>query len=210
MSILPTPSALRAAAGRVLETVLNRTLALDPESAAQLAPLDGRRIEIAMQSPNLHFAVSVREGRIVIGPPDSEAETDLSLKASLGALLARALPGNAPQGHGKITISGDAELAQRLQKLVARFDPDVEARFVAAFGEIAGVQIYRAFQGGFAAMRDNAKAFARDGAEYLTEESRDLIGRAELSAFCDDVDELRDAVERLERKVARLAMSPRA
>lgn len=41
-------------------------------------------------------------------------------------------------------------------------------------------------------------------AEYLTEESRDVVPRAELEAFYDDVDALRDDVERLAAKLARL------
>ncbi len=204
MSLLPTPSTLRAAAGRLLETALNHVLALDPQSATQLTALEGRRIEVALASPDLRFSATLRDGRIAIGPPDATAETDLSLAGSLGALLARALPGDSPRGIGRVTISGDAELAQRLQKLVQRFDPDIEARFVALFGEIAGVQIARALKQGLDAARDNAKAFARDAADYLTEEGRDVVGRAELAAFCDDVDELRDAVERLERRVGRL------
>ena len=205
MNLLPSPSTLRAAAGRMLETALNHVLALDPQSAPQLAALEGRHIEVALAAPDLRFAATLRNGRIHIGPPDGSVETDLSLAGSLGALLARALPGDAPRSIGRVTISGDAELAQRLQKLVQRFDPDIEARFVSVFGDIAGVQLARALKQGLEGARSNAKAFARDAADYLTEESRDVVGRAELAAFCDDVDELRDAVERLERRIGRLS-----
>ena len=41
-------------------------------------------------------------------------------------------------------------------------------------------------------------------AEYVTEESRDVVPRAELDAFHDDVDALRDDVERIAAKIARL------
>ena len=41
-------------------------------------------------------------------------------------------------------------------------------------------------------------------AEYLTEESRDLVPREELAAFHDDVDALRDDVARLAARIARL------
>ena len=43
---------------------------------------------------------------------------------------------------------------------------------------------------------------AQNAAEFVTEESRDVVGRAELNAFHDDVDALRDDVERLQAKVA--------
>ena len=45
---------------------------------------------------------------------------------------------------------------------------------------------------------------ARDSADYLVEERREVVGRAELEAFHDDVDALRDRVERLAARVARL------
>ena len=41
-------------------------------------------------------------------------------------------------------------------------------------------------------------------AEYLTVESRDVVPRAELDAFHDDVDALRDDAERLAARIARL------
>ena len=45
---------------------------------------------------------------------------------------------------------------------------------------------------------------AAKAAEFVTEESRDVVPRAELDAFHDDVDALRDDVERIAAKVARL------
>ena len=46
---------------------------------------------------------------------------------------------------------------------------------------------------------------ARNTAEYLTEESRDLPARVEVEEFLEDVDRLREAVDRLESRVAALA-----
>jgi ubiquinone biosynthesis protein UbiJ len=49
-----------------------------------------------------------------------------------------------------------------------------------------------------------ARGLARDAAEFVTEESRDVVAAAELAAFHDDVDELRDRAERLLARVSRL------
>ena len=46
------------------------------------------------------------------------------------------------------------------------------------------------------------KEFAGSAADYLTEESRDVLGRDELDAFHDDVDAIRDDVERLAARVS--------
>ena len=101
-------------------------------------------------------------------------------------------------------IEGDAELARRLQKLARDFDPDWQLPFVRVFGEIAGVQVAKAFAAGLRQAQVVGRNLAETAAEYVTEESRDVVPRAELDAFHDDVDALRDDVERIAAKIARL------
>jgi len=199
--------AFKPLAGRVLEAALNRLLALDPEAPAQLARLDGRRIELALAAPPLKLAVTVEGERLRVGPAGGDVPADLSIGATLGALLRQLPPLRDSESApvGKLSIAGDAELAQRLQKLMQGFAPDFEAPFVAAFGEIAGHQIAKALQSGFAQARRGAATFARDTAEFLTEESRDLVPKAELEAFYDEVDAERDRSERLAARIKRLA-----
>ncbi len=198
------PSLIKSTLGRLLGVALNRAVALDPAFPAQLATLEGRRLDFHLTAPPLAFAMTVQAGRFCIGPVSSESESDLSLSASLGAVLSQLLPGRENTATvGRMRISGDAELARQLQRLMQRYEPDIEGQFVAVFGDVLGVQFARAVKRGLDTLREGGKALARDGAEFLTEESRDLVPRAELEAFCDDVDELRDAVERLERRMQR-------
>lgn len=206
MSDSPPLNPVHAVLGRTLEFALDRALALDPDTLAALVALEGRELALALQAPPLALRLRVEQGRLRVGP-DRGAEPDLSVKATLGAVLAQVLPGR-DRGSlpvGQVRIGGDAELARRLQQLAQRYSPDVEEAFARAFGDVAGVQIARALKRGLDGARHAASTLARDTAEYLSEESRDLVPRAELDAFLDDVDELRDAVERFERRVARIA-----
>lgn len=197
------PHLIKSTLGRLLEAALARVTALDPDFAAQLAPLEGRRLEFALTAPPIALAATVREGRFHIGPPATDA-ADLSVRATAGALLSQLLPGASATPSGRITISGDAELARRLQQLVQRFDPDVEDAFARVFGDVAGVQIARALKQGLDWSRRTAGNTLQDAAEFLTEEDRSIVGKAELAAFHDDVDVLRDDVDRIERRLARL------
>ncbi|MCK7592493.1 ubiquinone biosynthesis accessory factor UbiJ [Pseudomarimonas salicorniae] len=206
MNELPAP--LRAAlpmAGRALEAALDRVLALDPETRAALPTLDGRRIQLHLAAPPLSMELRVEGDRLRVGPATTTGEPDLSLKTTLGAMIGQLLPqaGSAP-GAGRMRISGDAELAQRLQKLARGFDPDFDAAFSRVFGEVLGVQIARALREGLRQGRELGGQAARGAVDYLVEERRDLVSRAEQEAFFDDVDELRDAVERLEVRIGRL------
>lgn len=197
--------AFKPLAGRALEAALNRLLALDGDSRDAVAALEGRRIQLAVEAPALALEIKVREGRLAVGPADPAHEPDLAVRGSLGGLLAQ-LPLLRPASAqaGKVRIAGDAELARQVQKLAERFDPDWNLPFTQVFGEVIGVQVAGAVRAAFRHGRDGAARFARDAADYLTEESRDLVGRAELDAHHDDVDALRDRVERLQARIQQL------
>lgn len=196
-------------AGRALEAALNRALALDPDAQASLRALDGRRVALRIESPPLALEVKVDAAALSVGPVDAEQEPDLGVRGTLAGLLGQ-LPmfrrDDAPP-VGKLRIEGDAELARRLQTLAKNFDPDWQKPFADVFGDVIGVQVANAF----ATALKQARTFAANGAEtlaeYVTEESRDVVPKAELDAFHDDVDALRDDVERLAARIARL---PRA
>ena len=203
----PSPfDALKPLAGRALEAALNRALALDPDTREALKPLDGRRISLALEAPPLALQVRVDGQRLAVGPVDAADEADLAVRSTIGGLLAQ-LPflrrDDAPP-VGRLRVSGDAELARRLQTLATRFDPDWERPFTAVFGDIIGVQIASAVKSALQQLRSAGEGLVQNTAEFVTEESRDVVGRAELNAFHDDVDTLRDDVERLQAKVERL------
>lgn len=207
---------LKPLAGRALEAALNRALALDPETRDALQPLHGRRVALHVAAPTIALQVSVNGDRLEVGPVD-EGEPDLAVRSTLGGLIAQlpALLGkglrndNAPP-VGKLRIEGDADLARRLQRLAERFDPDWQQPFAAVFGDVLGVQIANAFRASLRHARQAAGSLASNTAEYLTEESRDVVGRAELDAFHDDVDAVRDDAERLAVRIERLRGSLRA
>ena len=197
---------LKPLAGRALEAALNRALGLDPDTREALKPLDGRKIALSLDAPALALQIDVAGERLQVGPVESSQEPDLAVRSTLGGLLGQLpfLRKDNATPVGRVRVSGDAELARRLQTLAERFDPDWQQPFVAVFGEIVGVQIANAARGALRQLRSVGGNLAQNAAEFVTEESRDAVGRAELNAFHDDVDALRDDVERLQAKVDRL------
>lgn len=204
-------------AGRALEAALNRAIALDPDTRDALQPLDGRSVVLALDSAEAPLALRMRvEGtQLRVGPVDAEQAPDLAVRSSLGGVLSlgmrMVLPrllGAAADDEampvGAMRIEGDAELARRLQRLAERFDPDWQQPFASVFGDVLGVQIANGVAAALRQARTGGLKFAGTAAEYLTEESRDVVPRAELHAFHDDVDSLRDDAERLAARIARL------
>jgi ubiquinone biosynthesis accessory factor UbiJ len=198
------PNPVLMAAGAALQFALNRALALDPELPTQMQALEGRRIELELTAPQLRARIEVEHGALKVGPALDGEEPDLSLKSTLGGLLSRVLPGAGAATPGRLRIAGDVELARQLQVLAQRYSPDLEAALSARLGDVLGVQLARALRMAFESLRSAGLEVAETSAEYLREERRDLLGADELRSFCEDVDRLRDDVERSERRIQRL------
>lgn len=191
--------------GRALEGALDRALALDPEARAQLDALEGRRLALELSGTGLALALTVHERRLVVGP-HWERDGDLSVKATPGSLLAFALRrgDDAPATPGKVSIAGDADLARRVEKLLRAYRPDVEEAIARTFGDVVGVPLARALHAAFAWSRESAEALVRDGAEFLRDETRDLVAPAEMDEFLDGVDALRERADRLAARLDRV------
>jgi len=197
------PQSLRKLAGRALETALNHTLSLDPDTQQRLAALNGRSVQLHLRGPELALAVSVDEARLKVGPPQDDSQ--LKVAATPGSLLAmlfrRDDDGIAP---GKVEIAGDAELARRLEKLASKFAPDFEEAFARSFGDVLGVPLARAVRKGLAHARETASHLTEDSADWLRDEARVAMAPGEIEGFLDGVDDVRERSERLEARVQRL------
>lgn len=202
-SWLPQP--LRKLAGRALESALNHTLSLDPDTRQKLAALEGRRVQLHLRGPELALAVAVTDQRLTVGPPQDDSQ--LRVAATPGSLLAmlfrRDDDGIAP---GKVEIAGDAELARRLEKLASQFAPDFEEAFARSFGDVLGVPLARLVRQALAHAKESAAHLAEDGADWLRDESRLALAPGEAEAFLDGVDHLRERSERLQARVQRLLL----
>jgi ubiquinone biosynthesis accessory factor UbiJ len=198
------PQPLRKLAGRALETALNHTLSLDPDTRQRLIALDGRSVQLHLRGPDIALAVTVENDRLKVGPPQDDSH--LRVAATPGSLLSmmfrRDDDGIAP---GKVDIAGDAELARRLEKLASKFAPDFEEAFARTFGDVLGVPLAKAVRNGLAHARETASHLTEDGADWLRDEVRVAMAPGEVEEFLDGVDTLRDRSERLESRVQRLA-----
>lgn len=208
------PNPVLRGLGRGLEKVLNHALSLDPDTRDALGALDGRALCVSFRGTGLALRLTVHDRQLRVGPA-FEGDSQLRVSATPGSLLGMAfarLFGNpeAMIPPGQVEISGDAELARRLERIATRFEPDIDEAFARVFGDVAGYQIARLFRRGLAAAHESASSLVRDGADFLVEESRDLIAKAEMEQFLDEVDELRERGDRLEARLRQLDQVRRA
>jgi ubiquinone biosynthesis protein UbiJ len=106
-----------------------------------------------------------------------------------------------------VRIEGNAELAEALGFVFRHLRWDAEEDLSRVFGDIAA---QRMVDGGRRIAAEGRPSRARAGGsvtEYLTEEAPMLVPRKALPAFAADVVALRDAVARLDKRVARIEKS---
>lgn len=198
-ALLPAP--LKRLLGRVLEEALNRALALDGDSRSALDGLEGRSVCARLQQPALALRLHVEGGRLRVGPA-SDAELEVKLRPA--SLAAAALKGDGALPPGAVNLSGDAELARRVEKLARSYRPDLEAALAARFGERVGVPLAGALQRAFTQARALAGNTVEDGAAWLRDEARLTPAREEIDAFLDEVDRLRERSDRLAARMEAL------
>ncbi|MGE0385096.1 MAG: SCP2 domain-containing protein [Gammaproteobacteria bacterium] len=199
MSALPTPD-WTALAARLLDAAL----AHDPDTRARFAALAGRVYAIDLEGMRTTIylepkADGVHLARACDRPPDVAIRgTPLNLLAYMRQRARGAAP------TVKVQVSGDLAAAQAFQTLAAGLDIDWEGWAARYVGDIAAHQLGRA-AGGFGRWLRAARAsLAANVAEYARHEAGILPLPGEVDRFLSDVDTLRDDVERLEARIARL------
>jgi len=111
---------------------------------------------------------------------------------------------------GEINIEGDTRLGREFKKVLASLDLDWEELAAKWIGDAPAHQLFRALGSLQGWGKKSARAVADDVSEYLQEESRDVVSGAELNYFNQQVDELRDAVARIEKDITQLVSNPAA
>ena len=205
MSANPLPSLLN----RVAAT-LNRNIAQSSRAQSLAAQLEGRALALRLEATNLSFYFTVAAGQVRIDSTHAGA-TDATLAGTPLALLALVGSGAEDRLRGSgIQIAGDAEIAQRFRELLQQAQPDFEEELSGVFGDLAAHQIANFARGLFDWGRKAADSLANNVAEYLQEEGRDVPTRVELDEFFESVDQLREAADRAEARLARLEARRRA
>ena len=151
------------------------------------------RIRLEVSAPRIEVAAD----------DDTPAGTEVSGTLAALATMAANVEG---AGAGQVHISGDASNAQRFQKFFAALNPDWEEPLSKVFGDVLGFQLAQILRNVFQWAASASRNLADNASEYLREESRQLMNRPELEAFYDEVDDLRDEVDLLEKRIKSLGV----
>ncbi len=195
-----------------LQSLLDERVAGSPRARELLRQLEGRRLRIIARYTPWELTLMAEKERlhllpgepgVVPGGPWPPADVTLSGTPLALLSLQRENPADVIR-RGDVTLSGDGESGARFQELALLLRPDLEEALSRLVGDIpahgAGAMLRQAVQWG----RSAAQTQAANVGEYLAHESRVLVPRAEARQFIEEVDALREQVDRLAARVALL------
>ena len=195
---------------------INHVLAGEPWASAELAKHAGKAI--ALEMPFGRFAVQITNSGLLEAVrhadsteiSDGEAvppiRTALVLTISSQA-LSTLLTSSGPireNAFKSVTIAGDADLAQLLGRLAGQlrweYEEDLSKIIGDAPAHFAVAQGKKIASAGKAAGRD----LLENVVEYLSEEKKVLLNQRDFAIHKNQLMELRDSVERLDKRIALL------
>ena len=160
-------------------------------------------------------ALTLRQARFIdaiAGRILPTTDTPGAVEAGAVFYIDRALAGPGAEDRiraGSVRISGDAETAQSFRKLFEAARPDFEEELSRVVGDAAAHHLANVARGALDFGRRAFATLALNVGEYLTEESRDLPARAEVEAWLEGVDRLREDVDRLEARIRQVELARR-
>ena len=192
--LTPLPGLLALA----IDTAVNQAIGLDETALTRLKPLNGKLIALNLDGLGIELYFSGSEQQLSV-TAEHDGEPDTRISGSPTALLAMSQPQWRTESSG-VRIEGNAGAAQALEQLFKHIDPDYEALIVRYLGPVLGHQFAGFFRQTQAGSNRLMVQAGEQLAHYLREESGLLVTPDEAATFADQVDDLREAVDRLEAR----------
>ena len=184
----------------LLAGILNHLFAQAPILSAELAPLQGRTFRV--QLPFAAATVVVTEAGL-LADSQADAEAVLTLPARFFITRWR----DRPAASRLVQISGDAELAGKVGNVLAALQWDASEDLSLLLGDVLAERVRRIAVSMVRTPQVMGGRMAQTLVEYCRDEQKILPQAYAVTQFCDQVDQLRDDVARLELRLRRLERS---
>ena len=189
----------------LLDRLIDRILELDPETRGALAGLSGKVVDVEVAGAGA-IRLHIDGDRVRAGPRGEAGGAHVTIRGAPLSLLRFAFSRDreALILGGEVSLHGDVALAARLRGILARMDVDFEEALAQQIGDAPAHELMRGMRGFGGWVRDAGAALLADASEYLRHEAAMTPPREAVECFARGVEDLRDDVERLEARIARL------
>jgi ubiquinone biosynthesis protein UbiJ len=185
---------------------INRVLRMDSTALPRLDRLSGKVIAVECTSPAFHlFILPSDEGLMLAAHWDAGADCTLRAPAASLMRLALSKDKTAVLHSPEVELDGESAVLLELAGVLQDLDLDWEYELSRWLGPVASPLIGGHLRSRASWTRDTVSSLSHNLAEYLSEESRALVGKREAEARFAEVDQAKQDLERLEARFERLA-----
>ena len=179
---------------------INHVLSSEPWATGELARHAGKTILLKLPVGDLCFEITPAGLLAVSEASDS---TSLVLEVSAKALseLAGSTGSLREQAFKAVKITGDADLAQLLGRLVGQVRWEYEEDLARLLGDAPANFAVRQGKKFVSASKSAASDLLSNLVEYVSEERKVLLNQRDFMAHKNELNELRDAVDRMEKRI---------
>lgn len=185
-------------------TSINHLLRGAPWALEKLAAHAGKIVAVKFGPIPLRFAVQPSGELSAAG---SDREPDVTIDVPPPLFMRAMVQGRAALNEAAIT--GDSAFAQTLAYLVQHLQWDYEEDLSKVVGDIAAHRIGSTARDVGAWAKQSADSVLRMSKDFWTEERPTIAKSQQVAAFIASVDELRDAVARLEKRIELMQQNTR-
>lgn len=189
-------------ATHLAERTLNHLLTQNPAAAHALRRHRGQRVRIVLPTGPIDLAIT----EAGLFSEDAVGAPDATLKPTLA--LALRLPFSGREAFRLAESAGDGALLATLGRVFAELDWDIAADLAPWVGDAVAKRVADISHSARSGLHNAAHAAGINLAEYLTEEAQLLASRQEIARFCAEVDDVAEAVARLDARLGRLRPRP--
>ena len=183
----------------LLTRILNHLITQNSWARGELQPFSGQTVAIYLGPVTANLTVLENGGLAMAG---ESAIDDASI--SLSPSLALRILAKDTAASSQVQITGNTELAKALAKVLQGMRWDYEEDLSKIIGDIPATQANAFAKKTYSEAKSKVINVTEMLTEYWQEENPLIAKKRHVESFVKDVDQLRDDVERLEKRIEKL------
>ncbi|RZI43534.1 sterol-binding protein [Herbaspirillum sp. HC18] len=185
-----------------VSAAINHLLVREPWAREKLARHAGKvaLFDAGIMSLRLKAAA---DGMVETAAPDEQQNVTIRIRLSDVPQILQ----NREHAFSYVQIEGDADFANTISQLSETLRWEAEEDLARLIGDAAAVRVASGVRAAVDAAKATQQKFVENVAEYFLEENPILVRPQTVAEFSNDVNRLRDDVERLAKRIEKLKES---
>lgn len=185
----------------IVVPALNHVLSNEPWAISRLLPYAGKSLQIV--APPIELLLQISAAGMFSAADSRSAPPAIAVTLPNDSVL-KLISGDHASALSSVRLSGSADFAETIAFVFRNLRWDAEADLASIIGDIPAHRAFGAIQKFIGWQTQSAINLGRNFQEYLTEESGQIVARQTIADFGQSVDNLRDDLARLEKRISRL------